>query len=345
MSRHESFMLEAIELSKQGFPAPNPRVGCVIVNDDQVVGRGFCKLDGGDHAEVMALKEAGVMANGATAYVTLEPCNHFGKTPPCSQSLLRSGVKRVFFATSDPNPIAAGGREFLLSNGIQVEHGILAIEAAKVNAQFLFAMKHRRPFVTVKAGITLDGMVALPSGESKWITNEASRQDAMRLRADIGCVMVGRITAEQDRARLNLRGIEGANQPLRVVLDPRSILSSDLPIFDESAPTLHLTNEQQIRTPSDVLERIWVTGRTGVLIEGGPTTNSRFFESGLVDRIILYVAPKIFGDGKSWVGTLGFSEMKDFPEFELANVENIEGDLKISYQSRNFSKYLESYNL
>ena len=338
-------MLEAIELSKQGFPAPNPRVGCVIVNDDQVVGRGFCKLDGSDHAEAMALKEARDMANGATAYVTLEPCNHYGKTPPCSQSLLKSGVKRVLFATSDPNPIAAGGREFLLANGIQVEHGILAIEAAKVNAQFLFAMKHHRPFVTVKAGITLDGMVALPSGESKWITNEASRQDAMRLRADIGCVMVGRITAEQDRARLNLRGIEGANQPLRVVLDPRSILPSDLPIFDQSAPTLHLTDEQKIQTPSDVLERIWATGRTGVLIEGGPTTNSRFFDSGLVDRIILYVAPKIFGDGKSWVGTLGLSEMKDAPEFELVNIENIEGDLKISYQSRNLSKYLESYNM
>jgi diaminohydroxyphosphoribosylaminopyrimidine deaminase/5-amino-6-(5-phosphoribosylamino)uracil reductase len=342
---HDSFMLEAIELSKQGFPAPNPRVGCVIVNEGEIVGRGFCAYDGADHAEVMALKEAGEQANGSIAYVTLEPCNHFGKTPPCSHALVRAGIKSVVFAIVDPNPIAAGGADYLRDQGVQVSDGCQSGLAAKANLQFLFAMKHHRPMVTVKAGMTLDGKIATPTGESKWITNESSRADAMRLRAEIGCVMVGRVTAEVDQAKLTIRGLDGANQPLRVVIDPQCRLDSQLPIFDDSAPTLHLTNQLIIDTPADILERIWERNQTGVLIEGGPATSAHFMRSGLVDQVVLYVAPKIFGEGKSWIGPFGLSGLSDSSQFELVDSEVIGGDIKLTYRCWNLQTFLASYNV
>jgi diaminohydroxyphosphoribosylaminopyrimidine deaminase/5-amino-6-(5-phosphoribosylamino)uracil reductase len=340
---HDQFMREAITLSRQGFPAPNPHVGCVIVNQDKIVGRGFCNHDGADHAEVMALKEAKENARGGIAYVTLEPCNHFGKTPPCSQALINAGIKKVVIACADPNPVAAGGAEFLRKNGVEVTIGQLAHEAAQANIQFLFSMTHRRPMVTVKAGITLDGKVALADGSSKWITNEHSRQDVMRLRAEIGCVMVGRVTAEVDQARLNVRGIEVVNQPLRVVIDPSDRLSSELPIFDRSAPTLRLNNQSGITTPVEILAHITAKKQTGVLIEGGPSTSAHFFAADLVDQIVLYVAPKVFSEGKSWVGTFGLSDIGSKPTFELVDTQLFEGDVKLTYHSRNLAEFLASY--
>ena len=345
MLKHEAFMREAIELSRNGFPAPNPHVGCVIVKDDQIVGRGFCDHDGADHAEVVALAEAGERAKGATAYVTLEPCNHFGQTPPCSQALAKSGIARVFVATRDRNPIAKGGVEYLKEIGIEVEVGLCAFETAEANTQFLFAMAEKRPMVTVKAGMTMDGRIALANGESKWITNDASRLDAMRLRAEVGCVMIGRATAEQDKARLNVRGVHVANQPLRVVIDPRSVLDHTLPIFDDTAPTLHLTNQSGIDSPQDILHRIWERERTGVLIEGGPTTTAHFLKAGLVDQVVLYVAPRIFGEGKSWIGTFGLPDLNAAPLFELVHSQVIESDVKLTYHSRNLAKFLASYKL
>ncbi len=345
MQKHEAFMQEAINLSRNGFPAPNPHVGCVIVKDGTIVGRGFCNRHGGDHAEVMALKEAGSKAQGATAYVTLEPCNHFGKTPPCTHALVNAGVCNVVVATLDENPIAAVGIDYLSENGVFVESAALAQEAAKVNAQFLFAMRHRRPMVTVKAGITLDGKVALPSGESQWITNEASRQDAMILRAEAGCVLVGRKTAEEDRARLTVRGLGDVNQPLRVVIDQQSKLDPSLPIFDDSAPTLHLNRENPVSGPNDILQRIWEHGQTGVLVEGGPTTTAHFLQADLVDRIVLYIAPKVFGDGPSWSGTFRLSSLASAPQFKLVETRMFESDVKLTYHSRNLQNFLASYNM
>lgn len=342
---HEDFMLAAIEQSKNGFPAPNPRVGCVIVKEGQIVGRGFCAHDGADHAEVIALRDAGQLAEGATAYVTLEPCNHFGRTPPCSHALVKAGIVHVVIATLEENPVAVAGVDYLSDNGVFVESTVLARKAAEVNAQFLFAMRHRRPMVTVKAGMTLDGKIALPSGESKWITSEASRLDAMRLRAECGCVLVGRTTAEQDKARLTVRGIDVANQPLRVVVDPRDVLDQSMPIFDGSAPTLHLTNSGQPFSAEEILQRIWDQKQIGILIEGGPTTAARFFEEGLVDQIVLYIAPKVFGEGKSWVGTFGLSDLSSSPSFELAETRVIDGDIKLTYRSRNLAQFIASYNM
>ena len=326
-------------MSRSGFPAPNPRVGCVIVKQGVVVGRGYCDHDGADHAEVMALMQSVGKSKGADAYVTLEPCNHFGRTPPCSQALLNAGIKKVFIATKDENPIASGGADFLRDSGVEVEIGMCAMDATSANRQYLFAMAHHRPMVTIKAGITLDGKVALPNGTSKWITNEASRQDVMRLRADIGCVLVGRKTAELDQARLNVRGIDIVNQPLRVALDPRNVLDPNLPIFDDSAATMHLTDETD---PVKILQAIWKRGRTGVLIEGGPSTNAHFLKASLVDQVVLYIAPKIFGCGNSWIGTFGLSNLDSSPSFILANTEDFDGDIKLTYWSRNLQEFFAS---
>ncbi|MBS1727450.1 MAG: bifunctional diaminohydroxyphosphoribosylaminopyrimidine deaminase/5-amino-6-(5-phosphoribosylamino)uracil reductase RibD [Armatimonadetes bacterium] len=312
------------------------------MKNGEVVGRGFHDYTGGPHAEVVALRDAKDKAKGATAYVTLEPCNHHGKTPPCTDALLEYGIAKVVIAVRDPNPRAAGGLEKLKQHSVEVVQGVCTREAAEANRQFLFAFTQGRPMVTVKAGMTLDGKVALPSGESQWITSEESRRDAMELRAKIGAVLVGRKTAELDRARLNVRGIDLQNQPLRVVLDPRKVLDPELPVFDDSAPTLHLTD---FDGPLDVLERIRQEGRTGVLIEGGPTTTASFLKAGLVDELVLYVAPKVFGEGMAWCGAFGLSELASAPEFELIEVLPVGQDIKIRYRSRNLGAFLASYNL
>lgn len=341
MPAHEAFMREAIELSKFGYPF-FAHVGCVIVREGEIVGRGFHEFTGGPHAEVVALRDAKERAKGATAYVTLEPCNHFGKTPPCTDALIEAGIKQVVMAVRDPNPRAAGGVEKLREHGIEVIEGVCTREAAEANVQFLFAFTQGRPLVTVKAGISLDGKIALPSGESQWITGEESRADAMRLRAVVGCVMVGRRTAEVDRARLTVRGIELANQPLRVVIDPRKALDRSLPVFDESAPTLHVTD---FETPFDILKQIQANRRTGVLVEGGATTIGHFFRHDLVDQIILYVAPKVLGDGTSWAGTFGLQNLDEAPQFELVEADRLGSDMKLLYRSRNLAKFIQSYRM
>lgn len=341
MSTHDIFMREAIELSKKGYPF-FAHVGCVVVREGSVVGRGYHDFTGGPHAEVVALRDAGEKAKGATVYATLEPCNHFGKTPPCTNALIEAGVKQVVIAVRDPNPRAAGGLEKLVQHGIEVVEGVCTAEAAEANRQFLFAFTQNRPMVTVKAGITLDGKIALPSGESQWITGEESRQDTMRLRAKVGSVLVGRVTAEKDRARLNVRGIEVVNQPLRVVLDPKNALDRSLPIFDDSAPTLHLT---QFSDLSEVLRRIREEGRTGVLVEGGAVTIGHFMREDSIDELVLYVAPKVFGDGKSWLGTFGLRNLSDAPTFEFVSAEVIGNDVKLLYRSRNLAKFLASYSM
>lgn len=341
MSTHEAFMREAISLSRHGYPF-YAHVGCVIVKDGEIVGRGFHDYTGGPHAEVVALRDAGEKARGATAYVTLEPCNHFGKTPPCTDALLEYRVKRVVMAGRDPNPRAAGGLEKLREHGVEVIEGVCAREAAEANLQFLFAIAHQRPMVTVKAGVSLDGKVATATGESQWITNESSRRDAMELRAKIGAVLVGRKTAEHDRARLNVRGIEVVHQPLRVVIDPSESLSLDLPIFDDSAPTYRATKFESL---ADILQQIRAEGRTGVMIEGGPTTVGNFLEEGLVDHIVLYVSPKVLGAGPSWSGGFQVQNLGLAPQFELVKTETIDGDLKLLFRSRNLVSFLASYSM
>lgn len=328
---HIAWMRRAIELSSRGFPAPNPHVGCVLVRDGEVVGEGWHEYAGGPHAEVNALTAAGDRARGATAFVTLEPCNHTGRTGPCSEALIRAGVREVVVACPDPNPKAAGGAERLRSVGIPTEVGFLAEEAAAANPQFFFAMQHRRPRFVLKAGVSLDGRIALPTGESQWITGPEARAQAHRLRAECGAVLVGRRTVELDNPQLTARIPGVVNPPLRVVLDPNFRLTGQERVFDDQAETWHITGE--IDLPA-LAERLFQHGVTGVLIEGGATTAGHFLRQGLADRLELFVAPKLLGSGPAWLNGLEIPNLAQAPEGVFAQYRPIGPDLWISVDLR-----------
>ncbi len=312
----ERWMRRAIALSRRGFPAPNPHVGCVVVRDGQVVGEGYHDHAGGPHAEAVALAAAGDRARGADLYVTLEPCNHQGRTPPCSQAVVRAGVRRVWVAVPDPNPQASGGAETLRTAGVEVQVGLLEEEARKANEPFLTAMTRRHPFVTAKMAITADGFIAHPDGSSKWITNDRSRRAGHRLRAEMGAVLVGRRTVELDRPQLTARVRGVVNQPVRVVLDPHARLSGDEEVLAAPGKAVWIVgpglarDARQVEVPAGadgadlraVLDVLWTRGVTGLLVEGGAATVRAFLDAGLVDRLELFVAPKLFGEGIKWVG-------------------------------------------
>lgn len=292
-------MARAVELSRLGFPAPNPYVGCVITDGPEVVGEGFHAYAGGPHAEVVALDQAGTRARGATAFVTLEPCNHTGRTGPCSEALIAAGVSRVVSAVRDPNPRAQGGLERLQAAGLETETGMLEQEAEAANRAWLTAVRRQSPFLTLKAAVSLDGRIALPDGSSKWITSEQARQEAHRLRAQHAAVMVGRRTVELDDPQLTVR-IDGVvNQPVRVVLDLQAKLPRSYRVFDSSAPSLHITADWL--AGRSITQALWDEGLNTVLVEGGGTTHSRLLAEGLGDRIELFVAPKVLGAGPAWV--------------------------------------------
>lgn len=341
-------MRRAVDLSRQGFPAPNPRVGCVLVNGGEIVGEGYHDHAGGPHAEVVALEAAGTRAKGAHAYVTLEPCNHQGRTGPCSVALAEAGVSAVTYAVPDPNPRARGGSEALRSAGVKVEAGLLASEAAAANATFLTAHRLARPVVVVKVAMGLDGRVALPSGESRWITGEAARERVHRLRAEMGCVLVGSGTAERDRARLTARVPGVVNQPLRVILDPDGQTGADLPCYSAEAPSLRLVAEGKATRSSDatlsapegrfdlrsVLGTLWDRGVIGVLVEGGPGTWGRFLEAGLADQLKVFVAPRVLGAGPSWMQGAILDRLGGDPAWQLAGVERLGDDVLLTLTTR-----------
>ncbi|MEZ0326406.1 MAG: bifunctional diaminohydroxyphosphoribosylaminopyrimidine deaminase/5-amino-6-(5-phosphoribosylamino)uracil reductase RibD [Fimbriimonas sp.] len=316
------FMRRAIELSKNGFPAPNPHVGCVIVKGGEVIGEGWHEYAGAAHAEVAALK--GIGANGAEAYVSLEPCNHQGRTGPCSVALIEAGVKRVVYACSDPNPKAVGGGERLRQAGIQVQSGLLEEEARQANEQFFFALEHKRPIIVLKAACSLDGRIALTNGESKWITGEAARHQAHRLRAELGAVLVGRKTVEQDDPELTAR-IEGVtNQPTRIVLDPSGKLKGREKVFNQAAPTVHITGAIDLQ---DLVASLFEQNITGLLVEGGAQTISGFLKANLHDRLELFLAPKILGTGPTWPEGFPLTSLKEAPTWQIIQTQQLGQDL------------------
>lgn len=353
-------MQKALSLAAEGsngFSAPNPHVGCVIVKNGEVIGEGHSDPAGGAHAEINALKMAGAEANGASVYVTLEPCNHQGRTGPCSQALIRARVAEVVYAVPDPNPIAKGGGEVLSEAGVRVLTGVLASTARHLHRQFLFATTRRRPFVTLKAGVSLDGRIALPSGESKWITSEGSRSAVQKLRAERGCVLIGANTALVDRAKLTVRAFALKNQPTRVVIDSRGALPLSLPVFNDDAPSMRFTPtpswpmDRPFKSILNVLETLYQEGHTGLLVEGGARTHAAFIKAGVVDEIELFVAPIILGDGPSWVEHLGLITLTEAPSFVVSTVQEVEkmdnnvedhSNLRITLHSRNLSSFLAS---
>lgn len=308
----QAAMRRALTLaSTPGVPlGPNPRVGCVLLDADGVkIAEGFHRGAGAPHAEVAALTEAGDAARGATAVVTLEPCNHTGRTGPCVEALTAAGVLRVVFAQRDPNPVAAGGAEALRAAGIAVEAGVMEPVARGINKAWTFAVEHERPFVTWKFAATLDGRSAASDGTSRWISGSEARRDTHILRAECDVLLVGTGTVLIDDPQLNVRDEldqPRPHQPLRAVMGQRDV-PADRRIFAGPGEARHL----ETRDPADALQQLYADGRRHVWLEGGPTLAAAFLTAGLVDEVVAYIAPTFLGAGASAVGDLGITTINE----------------------------------
>ena len=337
-------MERAVELSRKGFPAPNPHVGCVIVKGGKIVGEGFHDHAGGPHAEIVALNEAGIKSHGSDVFVTLEPCNHTGRTGPCSESLIGARVNSVTIAVSDPNQKAGGGADRLRANGIKVEVGLGAAAAEAANIAWLTAMRRSRPYVVGKVATSLDGRIALPTGESQWITSEAARIRGHQLRAECGAVLVGRRTALVDDPLLTARIPGVVNQPVRIVLDRSGQLSDQQNVFNELAPTLRVVQPGAAAKGLVVplidgnfdlialLGALFEWGLTGVLVEGGPATISHFVRARLIDRLHIFLAPKLLGAGTNWCQDVGVTTLAGAIQFELKETRVFGPDLELTFE-------------
>jgi len=319
-------MRRALELAATpGVPlGPNPRVGCVLLDDDgRTVAEGFHRGAGTAHAEADALARAGVAARGTTAVVTLEPCNHTGRTGPCAQALVEAGVRRVVVAQRDPNPVATGGTATLRAAGVEVVHGLCEDQARALNRVWTFAVDHRRPFVTWKFATSLDGRSAAADGTSRWVSSPAARRDTHRLRALCDTMLVGTNTVAVDDPLLTVRDEHDrplVQQPLRAVMGERE-LDPGRRVFDGQAESLHL----RTRDPHAALAELYARDRQHVFLEGGPTLAAAFLRAGLVDEIVAYVAPMLLGTGRSAVADLGIGTISDALRPEVTDVTVLDG--------------------
>jgi len=327
-------MTRALALAASpGVPlGPNPRVGCVLLGPDgEHLAEGFHRGAGTPHAEAAALAaalEVGAdAARGATAVVTLEPCNHTGRTGPCAQALVQAGVRRVVFAQSDPNPVASGGAETLRAAGIEVEQGLMESESRELNRVWTFATQHGRPFVTWKFATTLDGRSAAADGTSRWVSSRAARLDTHRLRSLCDVILVGTNTVVTDDPALTVRDAHGvalAAQPLRVVMGERD-LDPGARIFDAAiahgAPSVHL----RTRDPRAALVELRAMGKQHVFLEGGATLAAAFLAAALVDEIVVYVAPLLLGAGLPAVADLGITSIADAFAPRVTDVTVLQG--------------------
>lgn len=324
-------MLRALELAATpGVPlAPNPRVGCVLLDaEGSVIAEGHHRGAGTPHAEVDALTRAGERARGATAVVTLEPCNHTGRTGPCAQALLAAGVARVVYAQADPNPAAAGGAATLRAAGVEVEGGLLAEESVALNRAWTFAVTHGRPFVTWKFAASLDGRSAAADGTSRWITSAAARRDTHRLRSSSDVMLVGTGTVLADDPQLTVRDADDrplpvAEQPLRAVMGLSEIPPSSR-VLDDAAPSLLL----RTRDPREALEQLHAREHRHVFLEGGPRLAAAFVAAGLVDEIVAYVAPVLLGAGPAAVADLGITGIAEALRPEVVDVAVLGPDVR-----------------
>ncbi|MER8041003.1 bifunctional diaminohydroxyphosphoribosylaminopyrimidine deaminase/5-amino-6-(5-phosphoribosylamino)uracil reductase RibD [Streptomyces hydrogenans] len=345
-------MRRAVELAARGLGAtsPNPVVGCVVTDaSGHVVGEGWHQRAGGPHAEVHALRAAGVLARGGTAFVTLEPCNHTGRTGPCAQALIEAGISRVVYAVADPNPQATGGADTLRAAGIEVGQGLLEAEAEAGNLAWLTAVRTGRPFVRWKYAATLDGRIAAADGTSRWISSAVSRADVHRLRAEADAVVVGSGTARADDPHLAVRGVEGAVQPLRVVVDTEaSAVKPGARVLDDAAPTLIAVAEDAETTLPDVdvvrlpraaagglsvpalLDALHARGVRSVLLEGGPTLAGAFLAAGAVDQVVGYLAPVLLGAGPNALADAGITTLTDALRLDVTETARVGTDLRIT---------------
>ncbi|MFF9572666.1 bifunctional diaminohydroxyphosphoribosylaminopyrimidine deaminase/5-amino-6-(5-phosphoribosylamino)uracil reductase RibD [Streptomyces sp. NPDC014685] len=347
-------MRRAIELAARGLgsTSPNPVVGCVVLDAaGHRAGEGFHQRAGGPHAEIHALRAAGGRARGGTAYVTLEPCNHTGRTGPCAQALAEAGVARVVYAVGDPNPQATGGADTLRAAGVEVEGGLLAAEAEAGNAAWLTSVRLGRPYVLWKYAASLDGRIAAADATSRWITSAESRADVHRLRAEADAVVVGSGTARTDDPQLGVRGVDGAVQPLRVVVDTTATaVRPGARVLDDGAPTLiavaddadarHLPEGAVLRLPRAatgpgldipaLLDALHGRGIRSVLLEGGPTLAGAFVAAGTVDKVVGYLAPVLLGAGPTALADAGISTLAEALRLDVTETVRIGPDLRIT---------------
>jgi diaminohydroxyphosphoribosylaminopyrimidine deaminase/5-amino-6-(5-phosphoribosylamino)uracil reductase len=350
------FMKLALQLaeSTKGQTSPNPVVGSVVVRNGEVVGMGAHLKAGTEHAEVHALRMAGDKAKGATIYVTLEPCSHHGLTPPCTDLIIETGIKRVVIATLDLNPLVAGkGVEKLRNVSVDVEVGILEKEALELNKVFFHYITHKTPFVTVKTATSLDGKTATTTGESKWITGDLAREDVHQLRHEHDAILVGIGTVLADNPSLTTRIKTGGKNPIRIILDHqlRTPLTAKI-VTDQVADTWIVTSEDaplakrkqllnlgvkvigvtqnKINIP-ELLEILGSKGITSLFVEGGSTVNDSFLQARCINELITYIAPKLIGGHSaptSFSGA-GFSSLKDALQLQIKVAIAIGNDLKI----------------
>lgn len=322
----EQLMQYAIDLAKKGqsLTYPNPIVGAVIADaEGKIIGEGFHQ--GAEHAEVIAIKNAKSIPADATLFVTLEPCNHFGKTPPCADAIISAGIKNIVFATTDPNPIAAGGANKLKDAGIKVTGGLLANEASFANRAWLTKVEMGRARFIWKIASTIDGKVAAADGSSKWITSESARADVAKLRASSDAILTSSKTVISDNPTLDSKGL-GKN-PYRVVMG-KSEIQNSANIFNDLAPT-KVINSREI---SDLLDFVTSEGFNQVLVESGPTFGSALLSAGVIDEVVVYLAPSILGSGLSSISDLGIKSIDQKIDLQLISHEVIDQDFKLTYQ-------------
>jgi diaminohydroxyphosphoribosylaminopyrimidine deaminase/5-amino-6-(5-phosphoribosylamino)uracil reductase len=347
------FMRRALSLAERGLftATPNPRVGCVLVRDGEVVGEGFHERAGGPHAEIAAIADArarGRDLRGATAYVTLEPCNHHGRTPPCVDAILESGIARVVAAMTDPNPVASHGADRLRAAGVAVDVGVLEGEARELNVGFVSRATRGRPWVRAKVAASLDGRTALASGESQWITGEAARADGHAWRARACAILTGVGTVLQDDPALTVRAVATTRQPLRVIVDrhaqvaPAARVLADDHALVATAGGRHpgwSAGVESIALPDghgrvDLVALMRVLGERGVNelhVEAGARLNGALLAAGLVDELLLYVAPSILGDPARGQFERGapLAALAQRDAFAFVSVQRIGADLRI----------------
>ncbi|MCV2491486.1 bifunctional diaminohydroxyphosphoribosylaminopyrimidine deaminase/5-amino-6-(5-phosphoribosylamino)uracil reductase RibD [Geodermatophilus sp. YIM 151500] len=331
-ARESTAMARARELgdSVLGRTSPNPPVGAVVLAPDgSVAGEGATSPPGGPHAEVRALEQAGARARGGTAVVTLEPCAHTGRTGPCAEALIAAGIARVVVAVPEPTELAGGGAPRLREAGVDVELGVEQAAAEEgALAGWLTGVRQRRPFVVWKVAATLDGRVAAADGSSRWITGEAARAAVHRLRATCDAVLVGSGTALVDDPQLTVRDADGVpadHQPLRVVADRRGRLPATAKVLDGAAPT-HVS---RAGTPAELLAELYGHDVRRVLLEGGPGLAAAFLRDGLVDEVVVHLAPKLLGAGRPLVGDLGIPTIGAALGFEVQEVALLGGDVAV----------------
>ncbi|WP_028115826.1 bifunctional diaminohydroxyphosphoribosylaminopyrimidine deaminase/5-amino-6-(5-phosphoribosylamino)uracil reductase RibD [Ferrimonas senticii] len=363
----QQYMAWALKLAQRGLltTRPNPRVGCVIVNDGEVVGEGAHLKAGEPHAEVHALRAAGDRARGATAYVTLEPCSHYGRTPPCAEALINAGVARVVAAMVDPNPQVAGrGLKMLSDAGIEVSHGLLQADAEALNPGFIKRMRTGFPYVRIKLASSVDGRTALSNGESQWITGAKAREDVQRLRARSDAIITGADSVLIDNPSMNVRHgelghwqsrIDSAQlqQPLRVVIDGRNRLAPPLKLTEcDGDILLASTAPYQCQWPTqvsqwcsaprdgkvDLILLMMELGKRGineVLVEAGASLAAAFISAHLWDELVLYQAPKLMGNpARGLLELPEFSQMHQTVDLQFTDIRRVGADLRLTLTSK-----------